>query len=374
MTNAVVPAPMPASDIHAHPGLSAWLFGFDLAKRSRATGKFALRSNVCNFPALREGGVRLLWSALHVPERQLFADCPMARTAARLLSKPKRKLWKGDPTRNLIEMMDELERQVAGTSDFQVVRNNMELDACFAAGRSAIVHTIEGADALQGRVENLASFAERGVASLTLIHFYPNGICGHASGIPDDLLKKLRLICKLKLNPRPDEGLLPYGREVVEEMLRLRMIVDMSHCGPRARSEILALVNGRAPVVASHVGVTRFNDVPYNLRDEEIREIYRGKGVIGVIFMTEWLSARHPKNGLDVICDTIQQIAAVGGSYDGVAIGTDFDGFTDPPDDARDSAAIPRVAEQLLARGVARADVEKVLWDNSRRVLRDGWR
>jgi membrane dipeptidase len=99
-----------------------------------------------------------------------------------------------------------------------------------------------------------------------------------------------------------------------------------------------------------------------------------GRGV-GVIFMPFWLDKAHPVPGLDAIWRTMDTVRGwSGGSWQHVAIGTDFDGFTDPPDDCNSAAQLPRIRELLESRGVSRDDTDAVLGGNARRVLRNGWR
>ena len=91
--------------------------------------------------------------------------------------------------------------------------------------------------------------------------------------------------------------------------------------------------------------------------------------------MPYWLEESHPGPGLEAIWRTMKQVNEwSGGEWQHVAIGTDFDGFTDPPDDCDSAAQLPRVQEMLEAKGLTRPQVEAVLGANARRVLRDGWR
>ena len=107
--------------------------------------------------------------------------------------------------------------------------------------------------------------------------------------------------------------------------------------------------------------------------EDEIHHIATTGGVIAVIFMNTWLGEHENKNGLDAIVATIRQIADVGG-IGAVAIGSDFDGFTNPPDDLKDIAEMPKLTEALLKAGFSETEVEKILGLNMERVLRDGWR
>jgi membrane dipeptidase len=170
-------------------------------------------------------------------------------------------------------------------------------------------------------------------------------------------------------------GLTKVGEEVVKGMAALRIVPDVTHCSPVSRRQIYDLVGGEIPIVATHIGVKTLNDVPVNLDEEDVKAIAASGGVVGVIFMPYWLDKSHPGPGLDAVwktMDTLHQWS--GGSWKHVAIGTDFDGFTDPPDDCDSEAKLPRIRPVLEAEGVSRDDAEAVLGGNARRVLRDGWR
>jgi membrane dipeptidase len=93
-----------------------------------------------------------------------------------------------------------------------------------------------------------------------------------------------------------------------------------------------------------------------------------------VIFMPYWLDESHPGPGLEPIWRTMELLHAWSGdTWDHVAIGTDFDGFTDPPDDVKDASRLPKVHEMLALHGVSDDDARKILGANARRVLRNGW-
>ena len=97
--------------------------------------------------------------------------------------------------------------------------------------------------------------------------------------------------------------------------------------------------------------------------------------MVGVIFMPYWLDESHPGPGLDAIWRTMDTVRRwSGGSWEHVAIGTDFDGFTDPPDDCDSEAQLPVIRDKLKAEGVSPEDAEAVLGGNARRVLRNAWR
>lgn len=370
----------PLTDIHAHPAMNAFLWDRDLRRHyGTGGGAFNPLASLSDFPMLERGGVGVLWSSLHVPEKELLSKLPIRLLAT--TTSGGRMLLARDAWACLLAMHAEMERQVArADARFEVVRSNAELDAAVAAGRTAIVHTVEGGhvlgagladDDVPGRLERVDRLAALGVASLTLAHLFPNELAGHADGIPAGLLRRLLPSARVDLA----RGLSSVGRAVVERMVARRMVVDVAHCTPTARAEVYAAVAGRAPVVATHVGLRALNpSAPYDLDESDVRAIAASGGVVGVIFMPYWLDARHPRNGLDAIWRTMERIRAWTGSWEHVAIGTDFDGFTDPPDDCRSAADLPKVRDLLTARGLTPADVDAVLGGNARRVLRDGWR
>jgi membrane dipeptidase len=237
-----------------------------------------------------------------------------------------------------------------------------------------VVHAVEGGHVLEGKVTSIDALADRGVALLTLSHFFDNGLAAQtAGGIPRDLF--IRKLCPFNFKWSHPTALTPFGTEVLRRMSERRMIVDLTHCTPDARAAVLGELGGRRPVVATHVGVRRYNPDPYCLADDELREIARSGGFVGVIFMTYWLQQPDPpEGGLEVIWRTIEHIRGVTGSFEHIALGSDFDGFTDPPDDLEDASKLPAVTRMLLDRGVTWEDVKKVLGGNAQRVLTTGWR
>lgn len=225
---------------------------------------------------------------------------------------------------------------------------------------------------------------------ITLGHFFENDIVSPIDGFPPGM-KKL-ISCNPPPNSRP--GLSVIGEAVVRSMLDLGMIVDLTHSTPDARTrvfDILSEVNGKReakgkkkrPVVFSHVGVRGIFNAPMNPSDGEILNVKECNGVIGIIFMNYWLSGKEENDflgligerdpGSEYIYRTVEHIHRVTGSYDNVAIGTDFDGFTDPPDDLQDISKFPVLRSFLLKKGLKQKDVNKIMGDNILRVLQDGW-
>ena len=140
------------------------------------------------------------------------------------------------------------------------------------------------------------------------------------------------------------------------------MVPDVTHCTPVARREVYELVANRVPVIASHIGLRSMNPEPYNLDETDVSAIAASRGVVGVIFMPHWLDKSHPGKGLEAIWRTMDGVReACGDSWEHVAIGTDFDGFTDPPDDCYSAAELPKIGEMLERKGVTEGEIEAVL-------------
>jgi membrane dipeptidase len=369
------------TDIHAHPAMNSFLWDRDLRRHYWTGRTFDPLASLTDFKMLRKGGVKVLWSSLHIPEPDFFG-CPLLRLAAHLTAGG-RKLLNLSAWDCLLAMMTNMEHQVARAGDrFEMARSNEELDQVLASKRTAIIHTVEGghvlsagldADDVPERLARLDLLADRGVASLTLAHLFPNDLAGHAEAIP--AAQRTIPVCPLDTGVRLSRGLTPTGRTVVERMVELRMIPDVTHCTPVARRDVYELVANRVPVIASHIGVQLMNPEPYNLDQDDVSAIAASGGLVGVIFMPYWLDRSDPKNGLEAIWETMKTIHGwSGGTWDHVAIGTDFDGFTDPPDDCDSEAQLPGVQAKLEGKGVPSGDVEAVLGANARRVLRAGWR
>jgi membrane dipeptidase len=323
--------------------------------------------------------VKVLWSSAHIPEHEFFG-CKLLWLAAHL-TRGGRKLLKLNAWQCVLEMLDEMERQVARADGLDVAHSNAQMDAILAASKCAIVHTVEGghvlgagleADDIDGRLARLDTLAKRGVASLTLAHLFPNDLAGHAEAIPAE--QRSFPVCPLHTGVDLKRGLTPTGRAVVQRMVELRMVPDVTHCTPLARREVYELAGNRIPVIASHIGVQSLNPEPYNLDRNDVSAIAASGGVIGVIFMPYWLETSHPKEGLEPIWKTMDTIREwSGGSWEHVGIGTDFDGFTDPADDCDSEAQLPAIRTKLESKGLSETEVQAVLGRNAWRVLREGW-
>ncbi|MFQ5843376.1 MAG: dipeptidase [Planctomycetota bacterium] len=162
-------------------------------------------------------------------------------------------------------------------------------------------------------------------------------------------------------------GLTEEGRDLVAEIDRLGMVHDVSHLSRRSVDELLERAEG--PVIASHVGCDAIFSHPRNLTDAQMKEIAQRSGVVGLILYSGVLA--EGRATLDDLLRHLMHMLEVC-AVDGVGIGSDLDGgFSreELPAGIRTAADLPRIAEQLRARGVAETDVAKVCGANLRRVL-----
>ena len=397
-------------DLHNHAVLKRFLLDRDLSKSKtkflaglfkRAFWPLSQRST---FPLIEQGGVDIVLSTCYIPEREWLEDQSLVKWALALAPEVRRRVFDPFYFDATVNMMDDMEKQITEYNKkidrsqnklVCMVKNNQELSQCLEGDHIAMIHSIEGGHSLQGLdcetssdmkvkeaeiLQHLDYFADRGVAYLTLAHFYPNLVAHPVFPYPNYGIKRSNwkyLMGAWDMNV----GLSLIGKKVVERMCDLKMIIDIAHCTPKSRAEVYDIVGDRQNrVISSHTGVFEINPDPYNLQDWELQWFATHGGVLGIIFMNYWISPVDTPLGIKYIERTLEHAMRVGGS-DIVGIGTDFDGFTDPPDEITDMAEIPRITKYLKCLTSKGGEqkysdeiISKFLGGNALRVLREGWR
>jgi len=366
------------ADLHAHPSLKVSLFNRALTKRWRAGRAFDPFGVRTDFGSLRTGGLDLLMSTVYAPEKGILTECRYLRGLRYVLPSTWKRVFERTYMDVTLEMLDTMEAQVRLAADpesgqplAQMVCSVRELDGWLALESPrpiAVIHNIEGAHSLDGNLDNVQRLFDRGVAYLTLAHFYENEAVYPCFPYPESVQS---LGC-FRGDRNVSLGLKPFGEKVVEKMVELGMILDIVHGTPPARKRIVDIVVNRLPLIASHVGAYEINPSPYNLKDWELRRIADSGGVAGVIFMNYWLMPHETRRGLNYIARTLEHFVKVAG-IEHVAVGTDFDGFTDPPDDLSNATELPKLTQRLLAEDYGLDEIEKIWGGNVLRVLREGW-
>lgn len=208
--------------------------------------------------------------------------------------------------------------------------------------------TIEEGGVLQGSLANLRNFYRLGVRLITLTWNYPNEI-----GFPNALEE-----CR-------EQGLTAFGREVVAEMNRLGMLIDVSHLSDRGFYDVAEL--SAQPFVASHSNARTVTGHARNLTDEMIRLLAEKGGVTGLTFAKQFLGDK----GIALVEDMVkhvQHIHKVGG-IEVLAIGSDFDG-TKPPLEVANSGELGKLWNGLAGAGYHESELERIFFGNAARVIR----
>jgi microsomal dipeptidase-like Zn-dependent dipeptidase len=214
-----------------------------------------------------------------------------------------------------------------------------------AAGGPAMgaLLSIEGLQNLEGKASNLDRLYAAGFRMAGLTHFFDNELAGSMHG-----LKK--------------GGLTPMGREVVQRMEDIGMIVDIAHCSQQCVTEILAMA--RRPVVSSHGGVQATCKVNRNLSDEHIRGVAKTGGIIGIGYWDAAICDTSPAS----IAKAMKHVRDLVG-IDHVALGSDYDGATTV---RFDTSKLVQVTQALIDTGFTDDEIRAVMGSNALRVIREG--
>lgn len=294
-----------------------------------------------------------------------------------------------EATANADKLIDMIEGIVANAPDkFAIATSVAEVRTQFEAGLISLPLGMENGSPVAGDLENLRHFYERGIRYITLTHSLSN----HISDSSYD-------------SNRQWQGLSPFGEEVVTEMNRLGIMVDVSHVSDEAFWDALAI--SKAPIIASHSSARHFTPgFERNLSDEMIIALAEAGGVIMINFGSPFLTEEANSTGfyeafsayleenelelspsievafraeffgdsgfpyatLDQVLDHFDHVAEIVG-IDYVGIGSDFDGVGDSlPVGLKDVSDYPNLIKGLLERGYSREDIQKVLSGNILRV------
>ena len=323
-----------------------------------------------DFERARRGGLKLPFMSIYTP-----ADLEA----------------KGGSFKLANQLIDNVEAIVGRAPEkFALVRSTVEAQRVQKQGLIGLAMGMENGSPIEGKLENLKFFYERGIRYMTLAHSLSN----HISDSSFD-------------THRQWNGLSPFGREVVAEMNRLGIMVDISHVSDEAFYQVLEI--SKAPVIASHSSARHFTPgFERNMSDDMIRALARNGGVIqinfGSVFLTgaanqwyldmdkarkAWLAETGSQPGseqanawdaqyrkdkplpyatLSDLADHFDHVVELVG-VDHVGIGSDFEGVGDSlPVGIKDVSAYPALIEELLRRGYTPDQVKAILGGNLMRV------
>ena len=326
----------------------------------------ALPRQHTDVPRLGQGGVGGVFWAAYVPVERISDGGAAAFALAQI---------------GLIKRMTEQspELEMALTAD-DVVRIH-------GAGRVASLIGIEGGHAIENSLDVLRQFHELGVRYMTLTH---SSTIDWADAATDSARHG---------------GLTRFGEEVVREMNRLGMLVDLSHVSPETMADAIRV--SEAPVIFSHSSARALADHPRNVPDDVLRMLRENGGVVMINFYSGFVEPRGaqqmrnmfdvqrryreqhpndpeaarrayeqwrrdnpvPRGTVGTLADHIDHVVKVAG-IDHVGLGSDYDGVTSLPEGMDDVSRFPYLTAELLRRGYSEADVAKVLGGNILRVMR----
>lgn len=284
---------------------------------------------------------------------------------------------------SLIDMVELIPR--AYPDKFAMATSPEEVEANFEAGKISLPMGIENGAAIEGELANVSHFHGRGVRYITLTHSTNNRI-GDSSYDTN----------------RRWNGLSPFGREVVQEMNRVGIMVDVSHISDSTFYDVMEL--SEAPVIASHSSCRHFTPgFERNMSDEMIKLLGEKGGVIQINFGSTFLDKASQdvrahmgeyleKHGLSMkdsaaqayfeeytkehpfystvqrVADHIDRVVELAG-IDHVGLGSDYDGVGDSlPEGLKDVSSYPNLIAELLRRGYTEEDIEKICYKNVFRV------
>ncbi len=174
--------------------------------------------------------------------------------------------------------------------------------------------------------------------------------------------------------PEKHNGLTNFGRDVIREMNRLGMIVDVSHSSDKTTWDVIDISSH--PIIASHSSSYAICPHPRNVNDDLIKAISNNGGVICVNFCPEFLDEEYWKGSkteppsIDKVVEHIEHIIEVGG-IGCVGIGSDYDGMGPAPKGLEDASKLPNLTKRLLERGFSETEITKIMHDNFLRVFND---
>ena len=309
------------------------------------------------------------------------------------------KAFKGQEIKRALDMIDSIYQQAQRHPDRMVMAfSTQDILAAHRQHKLAALMGLEGGHAIQGDMRVLRDYYRLGVRYLTLTWSNTNEL-GDSSG---DLDNK---------DVEHHDGITDFGRQVVREMNRMGMIVDISHVADRTMFQ--ALATSRAPVIASHSSARALTNVPRNMTDDMLVALARNGGVAQVNFYCGFISQKWvdqskklaaekdpdyervqslftskrtpqmtqelyqaeavlenklPRPPLSELMDHIDHMVKIAG-VDHVGIGSDFDGIDCSPAGIDSVADLPKITQALVERGYRPGDIQKILGGNLMRVF-----
>jgi membrane dipeptidase len=308
----------------------------------------------------------------------------------------------GHFAKHTLDLIDSVYEQAARHPDGMMMAfSTDDIERAHKQKKLAALMGIEGGHSIENDIHVLRDFYRLGVRYMTLSWSNTNEWADSSGDIDDPKIQH-------------HNGLTDFGKQVVLEMNRLGMIVDISHVADKTFWD--AIATSKAPVIASHSSARALTNAPRNMTDDMLRAVAKNGGVVDVNFFSGFLDQKYwdaskaqaeaqnaaihdyleklkaqgkqvtytdedritrqwmakiPRPPFTVLIDHIDHIAKIAGT-DHVGLGSDFDGVAGATPQGMDSAAdLPKITQALLDRGYSSADIRKILGGNVLRVFKE---
>jgi microsomal dipeptidase-like Zn-dependent dipeptidase len=262
--------------------------------------------------------------------------------------------WVRPAWRALVAQLDDIETETARAGG-TIVREAADLRAARAAGRLGVLPGIEGLDAMGTDLTRLEDLARRGVRVIVPVHL------GH-NAIGTTCLPWQQYLGPIPVRRKPP-GLTAFGRELVDAMNALGIVIDASHADEATLRGMVE--RSSKPVICSHAGARRVADFARYLSDDAIRLVASSGGVVG---LWPYHHAGRGTPSISAIVEHAKAVADVAGT-DHLCIGTDMNGVPGVAEGYRDERDVPLIADALRAGGFSAREVASILGGNFLRVL-----
>lgn len=323
-----------------------------------------------DYPKAKRGGLDAPFMSIYIPSR--YQETGGAKAFAD----------------SLIDMVSQLPKEFPDL--FALANSPQDIQANFKKGLISLPMGMENGAPIEDDLSNVEYFFKRGIRYITLTHATDNQICDSSYDETDDTW----------------DGLSPFGEEVVKEMNRLGMLVDISHVSDKAFYDVMKIT--KAPVIASHSSARKFTPgFERNMDDDMIKLLGENDGVIHINFGSSFLSKEYQDNiseirehlvnyrtdkglsqddeayqeyaeaymkdnkqfeDVEKVADHIDHVVSLVG-IDHVGFGSDYDGVGDSlPTGLKDVSTFPNLIRELLERGYSKNDIAKICYKNTFRV------
>jgi membrane dipeptidase len=331
--------------------------GFDIGERAS--------DGQTDLPRMRQGGIGAQFFAVYVGADYVKDNHSARRT---------------------LEMIDTVRHDIVGRypKDFALALTADDIEAIHKTGKIAALMGIEGGHGIEDSLRLLRDYYALGVRYMTLTHTNTNNWADSSGDIDDPKVQH-------------HNGLTDFGKQVVREMNRLGMMVDISHVSDKTFWDALEV--STAPIFASHSSAKSISNMFRNMSDDMIVALAKKGGVVQINCICEFLSQKSynaskdlfaqvstlsgpefqkrileiqkttPKATLDDLVDHIDHVRKIAG-IDAVGIGTDFADWYCMPKGLEDVSKFPNLTRRLLERGYSPGDIRKIYGGNLLRVMR----